>query len=246
MSYSYKESKSIDYFINFQKGDPYVLVKQGEMRLPGEAYEKLYGIDRDKLMEMSIGSSFIGYDIPEIIDHLLKRDKVKSDAFQEILDKGSDLHKEYEKYFDELGIATKVEKDVEDPAHRVKGTYDMMVDTRKIIEWGQANDVEMYYYSGAAGDGSEEYAGYYHSPVVVDDQVAQELIERSPELTADIKTIGQNQFDQKQLKFENAQQVNFYARHTGTQVNAVVEYNRDDPTAKPRIYMFDYNPYLYD
>ena len=235
-----------DYFINFQKGDPYVLVKQGEMRLPGEAYEKLYGIDRDKLMEMSIGSSFIGYDIPEIIDHLLKRDKVKSDAFQEILDKGSELHKEYEKYFDELGIATKVEKDVEDPTHHVKGTYDMMVDTKKIIEWAKANDVEMYYYGAAIGDGSEEYEGYYYSPVVIDDQMAQELIERSPELTADIKTRGQNQFDKKQLKFENTQQVNFYARHTGTQVNAVVEYNRDDPTAKPRIYMFDYNPYLYD
>lgn len=235
-----------DYFINFQKGDPYVLVKQGEMRLPGEAYEKLYGIDRDKLMEMSIGSSFIGYDIPEIINHLLKRDKVKSDAFQEILDKGSELHKEYEKYFDELGIAIKVEKDVEDPTHHVKGTYDMMVDTKKIIEWAKANDVEMYYYGATIGDGSEEYEGYYYSPVVVDDQMAQELIERSPELTADIKTRGQNQFDKKQLKFENAQQVNFYARHTGTQVNAIVEYNRDDPTAKPRIYMFDYNPYLYD
>lgn len=235
-----------DYFINFQKGDPYVLVKQGEMRLPGEAYEKLYGIDRDKLMEMSIGGSIIGYDIPEIIDHLLKRDKVKSDAFQEILDKGSELHKEYEKYFDELGIATKVEKEIEDPVHRVKGKYDMMVDTKKIIEWAKANDVEMYYYGATIGDGSEEYAGYYYSPVVVDDQVAQELIGRSPELTTDIKTRGQNQFDKKQLKFENAQQVNFYARHTGTQVNAIIEYNRDDPTAKPRIYMFDYNPYLYD
>ena len=221
-------------------------IKQGEMRLPGEAYEKLYGIDRDKLMEMSIGSSFIGYDIPEIINHLLKRDKVKSDAFQEILDKGSELHKEYEKYFDELGIAIKVEKDVEDPTHHVKGTYDMMVDTKKIIEWAKANNVEMYYYGAAIGDGSEEYEGYYYSPVVVDDQMAQELIERSPELTADIKTRGQNQFDKKQLKFENVQKVNFYARHTGTQVNAIVEYNRDDPTAKPRIYMFDYNPYLYD
>lgn len=36
-----------NYFINFQQGDPYSKVKQAEMRLPGEAYDKLYRTKRD-------------------------------------------------------------------------------------------------------------------------------------------------------------------------------------------------------
>lgn len=37
----------VDYFIDFQHGDPYVKVKKGEMRLPGKAYEKLYHLSPD-------------------------------------------------------------------------------------------------------------------------------------------------------------------------------------------------------
>ena len=31
-----------DYFKNFRRGDPYVSITRGEMRLPGEAYERLH------------------------------------------------------------------------------------------------------------------------------------------------------------------------------------------------------------
>lgn len=33
-----------DYFTDFQHGDPYSKIKKGEIRLPGEAYERMYGI----------------------------------------------------------------------------------------------------------------------------------------------------------------------------------------------------------
>jgi hypothetical protein len=39
----------VDYFIDFQHGDPYTKVANGEMRLPGKAYEKLYKLHPDAL-----------------------------------------------------------------------------------------------------------------------------------------------------------------------------------------------------
>lgn len=38
----------LDYFIDFQHGDPYTKVKKGEMRLPGEAYEALNQLHPDE------------------------------------------------------------------------------------------------------------------------------------------------------------------------------------------------------
>lgn len=36
-----------DYFINFKEGDPYVKIPEGEMRLPGTAYERLHPLHSD-------------------------------------------------------------------------------------------------------------------------------------------------------------------------------------------------------
>lgn len=36
-----------EYFTDFLHGDPYVKIAHGEMRLPGEAYEKLYNVTKD-------------------------------------------------------------------------------------------------------------------------------------------------------------------------------------------------------
>jgi hypothetical protein len=37
----------LDYFLDFQHGDPYVKLKKGEMRLPGKSYETLYQLHPD-------------------------------------------------------------------------------------------------------------------------------------------------------------------------------------------------------
>ena len=36
-----------DYFINFLQGDPYTKVQEGELRLPGQGYERLHGLHPD-------------------------------------------------------------------------------------------------------------------------------------------------------------------------------------------------------
>lgn len=38
-----------EYFTDYLHGDPYSKIAMGEMRLPGEAYEKLYGVKKDAL-----------------------------------------------------------------------------------------------------------------------------------------------------------------------------------------------------
>ena len=233
-----------EYFINFQEGDPYVKVKKGEMRLPGEAYERLYGIDSEKLMDLEIGASFIGYDVKTIINHWLHRDDVKDN--EDDLEGGTKLHKKLEKEFKEEGIAVKTEQRVEDKKHKIYGFYDMYADQRKLLEWAFKEGIEIQYYRAGKGGGEGEYEGYYSSPETVTPEIAAQIVAQSPYATVDIKTRSDKQFQKGELHFENAQQVNFYAHRTGTGVNAIIEYNRDDPEAKPKLYLFDYNPYLYE
>lgn len=233
-----------EYFISFQEGDPYVKVKKGEMRLPGEAYERLYGIDSEKLMDLEIGASFIGYDVKTIINHWLHRDDVKDN--EDDLEGGTKLHKKLEKEFKEEGITVKTEQRVKDNEHKIYGFYDMYADQRKLLEWAFKEGIEIQYYRAGKGGGEGEYEGYYSSPETITPEIAAQIVAQSPYATVDIKTRSDKQFQKGELHFENAQQVNFYAHHIGTAVNAIIEYNRDDPEAKPKLYLFDYNPYLYE
>lgn len=50
-----------EYFTDFKHGDPYVKVANGEMRLPGESYEKLYDLHPDALSEAT-GSNYGTFD----------------------------------------------------------------------------------------------------------------------------------------------------------------------------------------
>lgn len=222
-------------------------VKKGEIRSPGEAYERMYGLEEqmEEAMQLNIGGSLIGYDVQTMIDHWLHRDDIKDAAFQDRLDTGTDLHKEKEAEFKELGVAISSEQYVKDEENRISGFYDMEADNARLIQWAMENNATMEYYRAAPGGGDDQYLGYYSSPVQVNSEIASDIISRSPTSIVDIKTRGQNQYDRAELHFENAQQVNFYGSQMGTGVNAVIEYNQDDPEARPHVFFFDYNPYLY-
>lgn len=112
------------YFTDFTKGDPYTKVKWGEGRLPGEGYERLWGI---KPLDMGIGSSFIGKSKEDIIKHLLYQDEITDEGLKEILDKGTSMHNEIEKKMEASGDAEQTEKTIYDKKHNVQGTYDVML-----------------------------------------------------------------------------------------------------------------------
>lgn len=114
-----------NYFTNFLTGDPYSKVPNGEERLPGEGYERLWGMKN--VMDMRIGSSFIGKGRESIVRHLLHQDVIDSDFGQETVNKGTKLHNAIEKQWLETGLAISTEGKIEDKENKILGFYDAMV-----------------------------------------------------------------------------------------------------------------------
>lgn len=235
-----------EYFTNFQVGDPYSKLNKGEMRLPGESYELLYDIDMDEAMQLKIGPSTIGYDVETIVGHWLGRDEAKSKEFEAILDEGTEIHKQKEEEFLANGIAASTEEYVGDDSVGIGGYYDMEADNRKLLDWAFENAASIEYYRAANGNGLEEYEGMYHAPEQVTRAMAEELVQQSPTGVIDFKTRSQQKYDDAKLHFENAQQINFYANEMGTKVNGLIEYNREDPEAAPKVILFETSQALRD
>lgn len=233
-----------DYFTNFQEGDPYTKVKRGEMRLPGESYERIWNMEEDmeKAMKLEVGGSLLGYDTQTIINHWLHRDDVKSPANQDILDTGTKVHAQMEKEMHDLGVAISSEQYVKNDKVNIGGFYDMEANTRRLIEWAMSEGANVQYYKASSDlSGLEEYQGFYEAPVQLSTEEAMNIIASSPRSIVDIKTRGDKQFENDLMQFPNAQQVNFYASEMQTNVNAILEVNRDNPDEAPKLHLFDYS-----
>ena len=111
------------YFTDFKHSDPYSKIDNGEERLPGEGYERLYDIN----MNLNIGSSFIGYSKQDIIKHLLNQDGITSTFQEDTLNKGTEVHKLIEKNWKETGFAIHTEGEVKDNRNGIIGYYDAMI-----------------------------------------------------------------------------------------------------------------------
>ncbi len=114
-----------DYFTDFQHGDPYAKIKRGEARLPGEGYEKLYGI-RDP-MELGIGSSFIGKSVDDIVKHFLHQDEIIDEDQLDIVQSGTDFHEKVQSAWKKKGLLLDAEVEVNDRKHNVIGFYDARI-----------------------------------------------------------------------------------------------------------------------
>ncbi len=113
------------YHIDFKHGDPYSKIDNGEERLPGEGYERLYGIKNIK--DLRIGSSSIGYDKDYIIRHMLNQDYVDSDFEERTLKTGTNLHRSIQKVWRDAGLAFSTEGEIKDERNGILGYYDAMV-----------------------------------------------------------------------------------------------------------------------
>lgn len=72
-----------EYFTDFKHGDPYTKIAKGELRLPGEGYERLHGINR--VDNLALNDEYLGREAEEIKQHLLLNDAsngVKANAYQ--------------------------------------------------------------------------------------------------------------------------------------------------------------------
>lgn len=241
-----------DYFVNFQTGDPYIKVKKGESRLPGEGYERLYNIDSEKMMKLDVGASFIGYDEQQIRDHMLKRDAYKAEAFNKILKAGTKIHEQVEKDLLAKGVADASEEYVKDEATGIGGFFDLYANNTKLLDWAlQQNVAEFKFYQTpreeSGREPSEALGGFYEEVDVLndmDDTQRQSFLEQFVDVygqesaTVDIKTRGAKAFAKEGMHFENVQQLNFYAKQKGTRMNYFIELNRDNPDAGIKIFAF--------
>lgn len=251
-----------DNFIDFQHGDPYTKVAKGEMRLPGEAYERLYNIDSkeiDKRMELRIGASGIGYDITHIRDAMLRRDEIEDDEVKEITEKGTKWHEHWEQKMLKDKVAVSHEQWVEVPGTGVGGFYDIKTDNAKMLEYAMEKADVFKYYRPDTGKGDKKYGEFYDDGIdmkALQKQNPEEFRKLIQEMIStgygigDLKTMSDKKFQKNEMFFENVQQVNYYlaATHSGT--GFLIHANRDqmNETGKTpvKIYAFGYNPDLYN
>lgn len=113
------------YFTDFKHGDPYSKIDNGEERLPGEGYERLWNMG--DVFNLGIGSSYIGKSKEDMTLHLLDKDKILDDFGKEVTAEGNRIHEEYENALLEAGIAIDTEGRIEDKANNILGFYDAKV-----------------------------------------------------------------------------------------------------------------------
>ena len=168
-----------NYFQDYKHGDPFSKISNGELRLAGTPYEKIWGI-KDPL-ELRIGSSFLGKTKDEIVDHFLQNDTITDEGLVDIVETGTKMHEEIEQEWLKDGFALEVEGKIEDEENKILGFYDAkvidptakngvgIVDIKtisdkgfnQIVETGEAKDLhrrQVNYYLWATGNDK----GYVH------------------------------------------------------------------------------------
>lgn len=113
-----------DGFVDFQHGDPYSKIKKGEERLPGEGFERAYGINID---DYNVSASQLGKSKDEIIKHYLNKDSVVDEDIQGAIRKGSKIHERIEDYIYKNHIAIDRDIEIEDKNNGIKGKYDARI-----------------------------------------------------------------------------------------------------------------------
>lgn len=111
-------------FINFQEGDPYIKVSRGEERLPGQGFERAYGINVD---DYQVNSFDIGKSKEELISKFLKRYGIIDEQQQAVVRKDSKLNEKVKKYIERNNIAIDSDQTVYDKKNDIVGTYDFKV-----------------------------------------------------------------------------------------------------------------------
>lgn len=125
---------SSNYFIDFKTGDPYVKIANGEERLPGEGYERLWHIKRKDLY--GVNSSHL-YDVQELVDNIINKDldlKTNHNMQNASLER---TKKTIKTQWLNSGLAIDVDGEIEDDKNGITSSYDARVKD-KSSKTGQA------------------------------------------------------------------------------------------------------------
>ncbi len=109
-------------------------LSMGEVRLPGDAYEKAHGLD---IMGLKMRGSMVGYDETKITQYLLGMTEATTGTQEDIMAGGTAAHKRIQNEWEKQGILLAAEHEIFNKQHNISGTIDAIVasgDDKAIVE----------------------------------------------------------------------------------------------------------------
>lgn len=113
-----------DYYLDLRHGDPYRL-PYGEIRLPGEAYEKINNMKDPMTMEAR--ASMLGKTAEEMVSYFFHEGDATSSEMQDITDAGTAIHKKLQRQWAKEGFLIDAEVEIKNDKYNYNGHYDARV-----------------------------------------------------------------------------------------------------------------------
>lgn len=108
---------------DFRQGDPFTRMVEGELRLPGTAYEAARSVSHTFPMR---GSS-LGQDVHGMVRYMLGAQPPMGEEGEEVTTRGTSLHKQIQDELTRQNLTVAVEQNIYDPYHDVSGTIDLVL-----------------------------------------------------------------------------------------------------------------------
>jgi hypothetical protein len=113
-----------EYFLDLQHGDPYTKLAKGEMRLPGESYERLHGTQL-----MQTRASSLGKTPEEIMRGMLFLQEPMSAYGEEVTQVGTAIHRQLQQKWKRMGVLLAAENRLYNPRLGISGHFDAILRT---------------------------------------------------------------------------------------------------------------------
>jgi len=111
------------YFKDFQYGDPYTKIEEGEIRLPGSAYEALHHVR----FSFPASASWMGKPVESIASQMLGLDAPMTEDDLEVTEAGTQLHRIIQEQLARANMLVAAEKKVWDPYTNISGSVDAII-----------------------------------------------------------------------------------------------------------------------
>ena len=114
-----------EYFKDFQHGDPYSKVKQGEMRMAGEGYEVMNG--RDKVFEMPLTISDVSKSPEQIAKDYVTEAEKPTGYLEYARKRGRQIDSQIKQELSKKGLIKDIEVGVRNEEYDISGKYDIKI-----------------------------------------------------------------------------------------------------------------------
>lgn len=148
-----------NYFLDLQRGDPFVSVKQGEARLPGQAYEMIHGT---KFMQTRASS--LGKSVDEHIAEMLHYREPSSAYAERAMETGTEWHKKIQRAWESMGILQGKELEIYNEDLGISGHLDALlnINGREMIGEIKTMSAKRFSKRGAYDEHLDQLNFYMH------------------------------------------------------------------------------------